>query len=103
LSLLFFITYKYSLVARKTKKTARPKQFLADSSSRDEDFDDPYEVSVVDADDDDSLPSDMVTTDPDSDLNDNYDEDMYQKLLNDYLLFTDCILFIMNKYKKVLI
>ncbi len=72
------------MVAHKTKKTAKPKQFLADLSSRDDDSDDPYEVSVVDIEDDDSLPSDVVMTDPDTDPDDDIDKGMYQKSLNEY-------------------
>ncbi len=72
------------MVALKTKKTAKPKQFLADLSSRDDDSNGPYEVSVVDIEDDDSLPSDVVMTDPDTDPDDDIDKGMYQKSLNDY-------------------
>ena len=74
----------YLSLASRSKSRAKPKQFIFDLSSGDDDSDDPYDVSVVDVDDDDTLPSDVVTTEADTEPDDDVDEGMYQKSLNDY-------------------
>jgi hypothetical protein len=72
------------LLACGSKLRAKPKQFLGDLLSGDDDSDDPYDMSVVDIDDDETLPSDVEMTEPDTEPDEDVDEGMYQKSLNDY-------------------